>query len=73
MNNIKLHMYLHNIWFFYCLVYIYNTPSAIVDHYIIKWTFVFKPIAPGFLELLLSVNVCMRVCVCVSAPEAMNN
>ena len=33
--------------------------------------------APGFLELLLSVNVCMHVCVfacvCVSAPEAMNN
>ena len=42
---------------------------------------VFKPgaRAPGFLELLLSANVCMRVCVfacvcvCVSAPEAINN
>ena len=29
--------------------------------------------APDFLELLLSANVCMRVCVCVSAPEAINN
>ena len=31
--------------------------------------------APGFLVLLLSANVCMRVCVfvCVSAPEAINN
>ena len=33
--------------------------------------------APGFLELLLSANFCMRVCVCVcvyvSAPEAINN
>ena len=35
--------------------------------------------APGFLELLLSANVCMRVClcvcvcVCVSAPEVINN
>ena len=31
--------------------------------------------APDFLELLLSANVYMRVClcVCVSAPEAMNN
>ena len=27
--------------------------------------------APGFLELLLSAKVC--VCVCVSAPEAINN
>ena len=26
---------------------------------------------PGFLELLLSANFCM--CVCVSAPEAINN
>ena len=36
---------------------------------------VFKPGAPGFLELLLSANVGMLVCVyvCVPAPEAMNN
>ena len=36
---------------------------------------VIKPGAPGFLEMLLSVSVCMRVCVfvCVSAPEAINN
>ena len=27
--------------------------------------------APGFLELLLSANVCM--CMCVSAPKAINN
>ena len=27
--------------------------------------------APGFLELLLSANVCMRACV--SSSEAMNN
>ena len=26
---------------------------------------IFKPGAPGFLELLLSANVCMLVCVCV--------
>ena len=26
----------------------------------------------GFLELLLSINVCMHVCVCVR-PEAINN
>ena len=30
-------------------------------------------LAPGFLELLLSMNVCMRAYVCVSAPEAINN
>ena len=33
--------------------------------------------APGFLELLLSMNACMRMCVCVfvyvSAPGAINN
>ena len=29
--------------------------------------------APGFLELLLSANVCIRACVCVSAPKAINN
>ena len=29
--------------------------------------------APGFLQLLLSANVCVFMCVCVSAPEAMNN
>ena len=31
--------------------------------------------APGFLEFLLSANVCMYVCVCVcvSALEAVNN
>ena len=38
---------------------------------------IFKPGTPGFLELLLSVNVCMFacvcVCVCVSTPEAINN
>ena len=27
---------------------------------------------PGFLDLLVSVNVCMLACVCV-APEAINN
>ena len=46
--------------------------------------YIFKPGAlaagqcvPGFLELLLSANVCMHVCVCVcvcvSTPKAMNN
>ena len=30
-------------------------------------------IVPGFLELLLSANVCVCVCVYVSAPEAINN
>ena len=38
---------------------------------------IFKPGAgrrvPGFLELLLSKNVCMCACVCASAPEAINN
>ena len=39
---------------------------------------IFKPgqHAPGFLELLLSANVCMLVCVCVCVcvrPGAINN
>ena len=38
-----------------------------------NWNVIFKPGVPGFLELLLSANVCMFVCVCVSAPEAINN
>ena len=30
---------------------------------------------PGFLKLFLSANICLHVyvCVCVSAPEAINN
>ena len=28
--------------------------------------------APGFLQLLLSANICMCICVCVR-PEAINN
>ena len=28
-------------------------------------TDIFKPGTPGFLELLLSTNVCMHVCVCM--------
>ena len=30
-----------------------------------KMVIIFKPGTPGFLELLLSVNVCMCACVCL--------
>ena len=30
--------------------------------------------APGFLKLIVcGLSVCVRVCVCVSVPEAINN
>ena len=29
----------------------------------------FKPCAPGFLESLLSANVCMTACMCVCPPQ----
>ena len=28
---------------------------------------------PGFLKLFLCRRLCVRVCVCVSAPDAINN
>ena len=42
-----------------------------------KYTYIFKSgvpgrRAPGFLKSI-SLRECMRVCVCVYAPEAINN
>ena len=37
--------------------------QEITMHVATAWARIFKPGAPGFLELLLSANVCMRVCV----------
>ena len=58
---------------FVCLLYFDAVPHNLSQSIITFTDFVmiFKPGTcwPGFLELFLSTNVCMRVCVCVSAPK----
>ena len=39
----------------------------------IHYVKVFKPGAPGFLELFLCGRLYVCMCLCVSAPEAINN
>jgi len=47
-------------------------PTAVGIYQIVK-PGVFWPVRAWFLEITFVCDVCMRTCVCVSAPEAINN